>query len=180
MKLTFINTFEIDKKTNAQIKYLLQSCFPEAEYRQRTYYKQLSHYRILATENEQLVGQLGIDYRVMNLNGEAVKVLGVIDLCVSPSLQNKGIGTKLMQKFEAVAKRHSDNIDFLFLVTDSAVFYERLGFRKTKLTITWLKIDQHNNYGQGTEMIDDAFFMIKAVSDKVWKDGDLDMLGYMY
>ena len=116
MKLTFINTFEIDKKTNAQIKYLLQSCFPEAEYRQRTYYKQLSHYRILATENEQLVGQLGIDYRVMNLNGEAVKVLGVIDLCVSPSLQNKGIGTKLMQKFEAVAKRHSDNIDFLFFV----------------------------------------------------------------
>lgn len=180
MKLTFINAFEIDEKTNEQLKNLLQKSFPAAEFKQRTYFKQLPHYRILATENEQLVGQLGIDYRVMNLNGEAVKVFGVIDLCVSASMRGRGIGTKLMREFEATARQHRNNIDFLFLVTDTAKFYENLGFRKSKLTITWLKIDEHKNYGLGIEAIEDAFFMIKAVSDKAWQAGDLDMLGYMY
>jgi len=180
MKFTFINAFEIGEKTNEQLKNLLQSCFPEAEFQQRTYFKQLPHYRILATENEQLVGHLGIDYRVMNLNGEAVKVFGVIDLCVSESVRGRGIGSKLMREFEAIATKSHHQIDFLFLVTETAKFYENLGFQQSKLTVTWLKIDQHNNYGQGTEAIDDAFFMIKAVSDKTWQDGDLDMLGYMY
>ena len=180
MKLGFINEFEIDEKMAKNLHQLLQSCFPEAEYRQRIYFKQLPHYRILALEGKKLVGQLGIDYRVMNLNGKAVKVFGVVDLCVTESERGKGIGKKLMQEFEAIAKRNNDGIDFLFLVTDDAGFYEHLGYEKTKLTTTWLKIDQHNNYGQGTEMIDDAFFMVKAVSDKVWQDGNLDMLGYMY
>ncbi|MGB1206165.1 MAG: GNAT family N-acetyltransferase [Chitinophagales bacterium] len=180
MELIFINEFEIVEKMAKSLYELLQSCFPEAEYRQRIYFKQLPHYRILALENKKLVGQLGIDYRVMNLNGEAVKVFGVVDLCVTASMRGKGIGKKLMLEFEAIAKRNRNGIDFLFLVTDDAGFYEKLGYQQTKLTTTWLKIDQHNNYGQGTEAIDDAFFMVKAVSDKVWENGDLDMLGYMY
>ncbi|CAH1526791.1 hypothetical protein THF5H11_11038 [Vibrio jasicida] len=39
-----------------------------------SYYKQLTHYRILKFVDNALVGYLGLDYRVMNLNGNPGKV----------------------------------------------------------------------------------------------------------
>lgn len=180
MTLTLINEFQIDTNTSKEINELLQSVFADIDFRGRDYFKQLPHYRLLAQKDERLVGHLGIDYRVMNLNGHAVKVFGVIDLCVSPAAQGQGIGKQLMLEFEAIAQRHANKIDFLFLVTDTPNFYAKLGYQQTKITTTWLKIDHHENYGLDTERIEDALFMIKPVSDKQWADGDLDMLGYMY
>jgi len=180
MELEFINEFQIDKTTSKKINALLKRCFPDTEYEKRDYFKQLPHYRILAKEGEHIIGQLGIDFRVMNLNGEAFRVFGVVDLCVDPEFQRKGIGKKLMIEFETIAKKHTDKIDFLFLVADESEYYEKLGFKKTNITTTWLKIDEHKNYGMGSEKIEDAFFLIKNISNKQWKDGDLDLLGYMY
>ncbi len=180
MTITFTNEFEIDTKTAKEINALLQSNFTDIEFEGRTYFKQLPHYRILATKDGQLVGQLGIDYRAMSLNGEGVKVFGVIDLCVAPHLHGQGIGTKLMLEFEAIAKQHPHSIDFLFLVSDEPDYYKKLGYQETDITTTWLKIHQHKNYGLGTEHITDASFMIKPIGNKKWTDGDLDLLGYMY
>lgn len=180
MELKFINEFQIDETTSKKINILLKKFFPDAEYENRDYFKQLPHYRILAKEGEHIIGQLGIDFRTMNLNGEAVRVFGVVDLCVDPEFQRRGIGRKLMIEFETLAKKHADKIDFLFLVTDHSGYYEKLGFKKTIITTNWLKIDEHKNYGLGNEKINDAFFLIKNISNKPWEDGDLDLLGYMY
>ncbi|MEZ4886447.1 MAG: GNAT family N-acetyltransferase [Chitinophagales bacterium] len=180
MTLTFLNEFQIDTPTSMALNTLLQKSFPEVEYEGRDYFKQLPHYRILAKEGEQIIGQMGIDFRVMNLNGKVVNVFGVVALCVDSDFQGKGIGTKLMLEFEAIAKRYPNRIDALFLVTDLPQYYERLGYKTSTLHITWLKIHQHQNYGLGKELITDVYFMYKMISDKVWEDGELDLLGYMY
>ncbi len=180
MQLITLNEFEINEATSKAINALLQKNFTEVDYHGRDYFKQLPHYRILAKIEEELVGQLAIDYRAMKLNGRPITVFGVIDLCVDPTQQGKGIGTKLLLEFEKLAQQNKAKIDFLFLVTDEPAYYERLGYTAKKLTVTWLKIDQHNNYGLGTEKIDDAAFMVKAIGNKTWDDGELDMLGYMY
>ncbi len=70
--LVFINEFQIDRETSMQINELLQTCFSFIDYQGLDYFKQLPHYRILAKENNKLVGHLGIDFRAMNLNGEAI------------------------------------------------------------------------------------------------------------
>lgn len=178
--LIFINEFEIDSKTSKQINQLLQSCFSFVDYNGFDYFKQMPHYRILVKENGKVIGHLGIDFRAMNLNGEAIHVFGVKALCVDSHYQGQGIGKLLLAEFEAIATRNSHKIDFLFLVTESPKYYEALGYQQVNVTTTWLKIDQHINYGLGTEKIEDVAFMVKQISDKKWMNGNLDLLGYMY
>lgn len=180
LKLEFINEFQIDNTTSKKLNRLLKKCFADTDYEDRDYFKQLPHYRILAKEGKEIIGQVGIDFRAMNLNGKLVNVFGVIDLCVDPEFQRQGIGKALMLEFEKIASNNTDKIDFLFLVTDSPEFYEGLGYKIADITTIWLKIDQGKNLGIGKEKISDSFFMVKGISGNKWTDGELDLLGYMY
>lgn len=179
MRVEFLPEIEIDKSTSDAIVGLLAQCFPGEGHEGRDYFKQLPHHRFLAYQDERLVGHLGVDLRVMNLNGQAVKVFGAIDVCVAPDRQGSGIGTELLQRFETIA-RDSNRVDFLFLLAKNPAIYEKLGYKTTLLQTTWLKIDQHKNYGLGNELITDALLFYKAISDIQWNDGELDLLGYMY
>jgi len=180
MKYELVNEYEISVETSKQLNELLIASFPETEYARRDYFKQLPHYRIIAIENGQVIGQLGIDFRAMNLNGEAVNIFGVIDLCVHLKYRKQGIAKQLMLEMESTARANSQKVDFLFLVADETEFYEKLGFEKVIITTQWLKINQHINYGLGHEKIEDVSFMIKPISGKKWASGELDYLGYMY
>ena len=179
MNIELIPEIQIDRTTSIAISGLLAECFPGEGHDGRDYFKQLPHHRLLAYEQERLVGHLGVDLRVMNLNGRPVRVLGAIDLCVAQDRRGLGIGTALLQRFETVA-RDSNRVDFLFLLSKNPAIYESLGYKTTSLRTVWLKIDQHINYGLGDERISDAYVLYKAISDLQWEDGDLDLLGYMY
>lgn len=172
--------YQLSQKEKADINALLSTCFPDADYSGRSYFKQHPHHRILAEYNEDLIGQLGIDFRVMRMNDDPIHVFGVVDLCVHPEHRGKGVATKLMKELERIATVHAESIDFLFLVTEDTPFYTALGFLATNNINTWLKIDQHKTLGVGNEKIDDAKFMYKPISGKSWKDGELDFLGHMY
>ena len=76
MKIDFIEEFKIGENIKAELAGLLALCFFETAYRGGTFFKQLPHYRLILTEDNKVIGQLAIDYRVMNLNGEMVKVFG--------------------------------------------------------------------------------------------------------
>lgn len=90
MKIKQVHEYNIDEKLEADIQNVLNRCFPEIYPTNRIYFKQLPHLRFLAFNQEnQLVGHVGLDYRVMNLNGEIIKVLGLIDLCVSINNRSK-------------------------------------------------------------------------------------------
>lgn len=180
MHTTFVNEFQLTPVLKEQLQNLLKICFPEADFNGKEYFKQLPHGRLLLWENGALIGQLSIDYRVMNLNGEPVRVMGAADVCVLPSLQGKGIGSYLMNEWEQLAQSQPGNVDFLFLVTDKPEFYKRLGYQCHHLHVKWLKIDQHQTLGIGFEKITDSHFMVKPLGHKSWAEGPLDMLGYMY
>jgi hypothetical protein len=98
MTTQFINEFQINASTRAQLNKLLQTCFPDTLYKGRSYFKQLPHYRLLLWRNDKLTGQLSIDYRVMNLNNEPVKVFGVEDVFNKTTLQGKRKGTNLIHQ----------------------------------------------------------------------------------
>lgn len=179
MRFEFVDEFRLDESAKAQVNRLLTVCFPETDYGGRTYFKQLPHYRLLLWEDDGLIGQLGLDYRVMTLGGAPARVLGVIDLAIRPTHQRRGLGTKMLAELDAVAERFHHNIDFLFLVADKHGIYERSGYKPTKRRVRWLTVEDHVNYGIQEGWFDDCL-MYKQVGALEWKDGDLDLLGYWY
>ncbi|MFU0824919.1 GNAT family N-acetyltransferase [Clostridium sp.] len=178
MEILNINEYDIDIKLEKKISDLLVESFGEIYPKDRIYYKQLPHFRFLAFDKDNLVGQVGLDYRVMNLNGVAIKVLGIIDICVKNEYRGKGIGSKLLEVIECFSVEHQ--MDFLLLFTDVENFYKKNGFVNANVMCKWIKIHEHKIIGIGEEEFKDKGLMIKKVGNKVWKDGNLDMLGYLY
>ncbi len=176
MEIIFKKEWEIQEKENLEIQYLLQKCFPEY-FCNRTYFKQIPHFRLLAKKDNTVVGQVGLDYRMMSLNNKPIQVLGIIDLCILPSFQGQKIGSQLLQYVEKIALEN--HIDFLLLFADNPQLYLKHGFKKCSHNmIHWVKINEHETLGIGKEIIPEL--MIKEIHDKKWEEGILDMLGYLY
>ncbi len=169
--------FQLTKSEKHKVLTILQETFP-GFFTDRIYYKQVPHFRLLLQSDAgEWVGQVGIDCRMMALNGVPISVFGIIDLCVSKKYQHQGWATQLLQKVEAMAKAHQ--ADFLLLLADDHRLYLRNGFGVVANECVWLKIEEHQTLGIGQAWIAQEV-MIKPLGDKPWAAGKLDMLGYMY
>ncbi|WP_025543119.1 GNAT family N-acetyltransferase, partial [Vibrio parahaemolyticus] len=73
-----------------------------------------------------LVGYMGLDYRVVSVDDEIYKVLGVSDFCVEQSSQRNGIGTVMLSQLSEYAS--SKDVDFIILISDLDAFYTANGY----------------------------------------------------
>lgn len=180
MNVQFIDELALDAEIKLQIADLMKLCFPEEDFHGRHYFKQLPHYRLLLKNQNQLIGQLGLDYRVMTLNDEPINVLGVMEFAIHPKYQKQGMARLLLNELDHLAQKFKTNIDFLFLVADRHDFYQKFGFQLTAQHARWLVTEEHINYGMKEGFFDDCL-MYKQVGTKPWvENGNLDFMGYWY
>jgi len=170
-----VGEHEISQKTRADIQLLLTHSFDN--YPLRSYYKQLPHQRILAWSNQNLVGHVGMDYRMMSLSGIPIRVVGGIDLCVRSSYRSNGIGSELLNRVETFANR--SNSEFIILFADDDRIYAKYGYQHADNPCRWLRIDEHTTLGVAEEPILNAL-MYKRIGETNWYSGVLDLLGYLY
>ncbi|WP_445116451.1 GNAT family N-acetyltransferase [Acinetobacter sp. WZC-1] len=182
MDIIFLEEFKLDSETEAHISNLLRLCFPQQNFEGRSYFRQRPHYRLLMTVDDRLVGQMGLDYRMMCLNQQPVAVLGIIDLAIDPECRHKGYATLLLKALDHLVDKFPHNIDFLLLTSEPEQhqFYQKFGFQRTQQTVRWLAIENHSSYGLKEELIEDQL-LYKQTGYKKWVNHSvLDMLGYWY
>ncbi|MGX9523019.1 GNAT family N-acetyltransferase [Vibrio mediterranei] len=166
---------ELSEQQHKDIEALRNDSFPEHKV-PRSYFKQLPHMRALEYVGDDLIGYLGIDYRVISVGGSAIKVLGVIDFCVSSNSRGKGVGSSMLNELAVYAS--TKDVDFIVLVSELDSFYTSNGFACIEATHSWLRLHEHNNYGVAEETVEEFYF--KPVGTKMWPTGDVDWLGYMF
>ncbi len=91
MEIKDIRECDISQELHAEIAALKKSSF-SAYQNCRSYYKQLPHFRFLAINGGTLVGQMGIDHRMISVGGMPLSIFGVIDLCVHGDYRGNGLG----------------------------------------------------------------------------------------
>ncbi len=170
-----ISEIEVSKEQHQAITTLRNSAFPEHQV-QRSYYKQLPHMRALKHHEGQLVGYLGLDYRMINVGGHAFKVLGVIDFCIAEDVRGKGLGSTMLSELDAYAKER--DVDFIILISELHSFYSSHGYNRVVADHSWLRLNEHLSYGIAVEEVDDLY--VKSISGVSWPSGNVDWLGYMY
>lgn len=171
--------YELTDDIRADLRKLLGECFADLDYpSDREYFKQIPHFRLIAMDEMRLIAQVGLDYRVMNLDGVPIKVLGIIDLCVAEAYRSQGIASLMLLEIEKFSE--NKDVDFLLLVADNSSLYLKNGFRSHNNNCKWMKIDEKQSisFGMGHEMISEI--MVKQLGNKEWHDGELDLLGYLY
>ena len=134
---------------------------------------------MLAKDNEVIVGQVGIEYRVIRSRKHGVlHIIGLIDTCVDEEYRNRGIATELLLHLERWAK--GKTIDAFVAFADDHRLYTKQGYTAPSVTCRLLAIEEHESV-QVIEKTMENCFMIKFLKDSLDMQGDhVDMLGYVF
>jgi GNAT superfamily N-acetyltransferase len=97
-----------------QVQALLQLCFPG--YPSRAYFKLPPHFRYLAMAGSELVGQVGVELRVIRIGSTVLRTFGVVDLCVRGSERSRGLAGRLLAEVTELAR--PCGMDFVVLFAD--------------------------------------------------------------
>ncbi len=177
IKIVTTLEYEVSSEVRSQLRVLLNTCFQDI-FEGRSYFKQLPHVRLLAMDGESVVGQVGIDVRVVNVGGTIVSILGLIDLAVHPESRGNGIGTQLLSEAERIGR--ACEREFLVLMADRHDLYLKQGYCRVQPALTkWLAIENR----QSVELMDKDLsdcFMVKPLAGRKWPAGMIDMLGYLF
>ncbi len=168
-----IEDFQIPKEIDIQIGELLEEAFPGYP-KGQSYYKQVPDFRYLVWNEEELIGHMAIEHRLMSNGGNPIKVFGVTDLCVKDSFQHKKLATRLLQELEDLGRKFE--LDFIILLARDHELYLTNGFQLVKNDCRWLLIHDNASLGIIHRKIEQTL-MMKPLSSKKWKNGLLDFLG---
>ena len=106
-----------DPSRDADIATLLDACF-DGVHVGRTWFKQIPHERLLARSGSDLMGLVGMEYRVVRVGEAIVPILGIVDLCVAPAARRPGIDSGRLALdccpavFRPLSRRHAQNPSF--------------------------------------------------------------------
>lgn len=176
MTLSRIEEFQLTDQQQDEIHQLLHICF-EGYPAGRTYFKQLPNFRYLAYHNDQLVGHLAVEHRMMALNQTPTRVFGVVDICVHPDFRHRQIASTLLKKLEELGKNHQ--IDFIVLTGTDHDFYKKMGYDLHTNTCRWLLINDHQTLGVHHRQLQDCI-LVKSLGTKKWSEGVVDFLGAVF
>lgn len=176
LRINFVNDFEISKEKREALRVLLNSCFPD-DFIQREYFKQIPKFRYLVWDEERLVAQIGVEDRAINVDGDIARIFGVIDLCVEDCYRSNKIATNLLRMLEELGRKNG--IDFIILFADDHRLYKENDYEIVRNVCRWLVIDELRSFEIFEKCLSDCF-MVKPLSQKLWKNGTVDLLGYLF
>ncbi len=166
---------EIGRDLREQVQALLQASFPG--YPRRSYFKLPPHFRYLAMTGDALVGQMGVELRVIRVGPHVVRTFGISDLCVRTSERSHGLAARMLAEVTGLAR--ASEMDFVILFADDDRLYSRNGWARAANACSWVKIHDHTTLGLAAAQDTNAL-MVKATGEKAWPGGDLDLLGHLF
>jgi len=160
-----------------RIADLLDKCFPDT-FEGRSYYKQVPHSRLLLRRKGKLIGNAGLDHRVIRVGETVTRVTGIVDLCVDPDHCHVGRGSTLLAFAENLARR--GQTEHMILFADRSDLYERNGYRAVEpAMVTWLALDERASHSMQRRDFSGTF-MVKTLSDEPFPRGEIELLGYLF
>ena len=176
MILHRVEEFQLSPAIHTKIRSLLALSFEDYP-SERNFLHQTPSFRYLMLDDKALIGHMAVDHRIIQLDGQAISIFGITDICVHPEHQHQQSATKMITELETLAKEHQ--VEALMLFTNLFPLYTKLGFVKQPNKCRWLMIQNNVSLGVARRSLEDCL-MVKMLSDKTWTDGEVDLLGHVF
>ncbi len=177
MRTEKVPEYALSSAQEQEIRQLLDRSF-EAYPPDRIHFRQLPDWRLLGYEAEgRLIGHLAVEYRIVNLAGDPIRVFGVVDLCIDPQFRGQHLAGQLLDELSGLAV--GSKVDFIILVTSATGFYEPHGFVPVDNPCLWLMIQNDQSLGLVQRRLGPGL-MVKATGARRWTGGTLDLLGHIF
>ncbi len=176
-EIEIIEEYKISPPYQEHIQKLLQQAFPDYPTGQH-FYRQLPTFRSLIWNSGQLIAHMGIDHRIIALDGKVYKAFGIVDLCVEKEYQSQKIASLLLDDLEKQGLKYQ--MDFILLIAQQFQFYLSHGFKVVDNTSKWLMLRNNQSFGVMHRKLENCL-LYKPLSDKQWTtNGTLDFLGTLF
>jgi predicted N-acetyltransferase YhbS len=167
---------ELSDSDRSSLKEILSECFADY-FSDRIFYKQLSTMRLMAFHENQLVGQVAIDHRVVSVDQCPYKIFGVVDLCVTQALRNRGIATSLLEAVEDLATQCG--IHHIMVFSDSHELYKKLEYKTVNTTCRFLAIENLSSHSI-IEKDESKILLMKSSNILDFNNKIIDLLGHLF
>ncbi|MBA3814601.1 MAG: GNAT family N-acetyltransferase [Alphaproteobacteria bacterium] len=158
------------------LKKILSKSFPEC-FSDRIFYKQLPTMRLMAFYEKRLIGQVGIDHRVISVDKAPYQIFGIVDLCVTREFRNRGIGATLLTTLENLANQCKVNHVLAF--ANRQELYQKLEYHQVKANCRFLAIEDLSSHSV-IERDESKTLLIKSAVDNDFTDKAIDLLGHLF
>ncbi|MBY0273606.1 MAG: GNAT family N-acetyltransferase [Alphaproteobacteria bacterium] len=167
---------DLDKTDRSSLRGILSECFPEC-FTDRVFYKQLPTMRLMAFYEKRLIGQVGIDHRVVSVNRIPYQIFGIVDLCVTGDFRSRSIGTLLLTALENLANQC--DVNYVVAFADQHELYKKLGYKQVKANCRFLAIEDLSSHSI-IERDESKILLIKSREDVDFTDKTIDLLGHLF
>lgn len=155
---------EVDSSLDAEIKGLLQSCFPkEPQFRRVRFYHEMPTARWMIRREGSLIAHLATHAKQFTLKGRRYRYCGISEVCVIQDQRGRGLVPRLLEAAEDYYRRMS--YDYSILLGPPPV-YARYGY---------VAVDNIYFPEESVEPAD--FAMCKALARQPWPEGKVNLLG---
>lgn len=175
MRIERIEEFLLEPDQKAKISALLLTCFPGFP-TDRIYFKQPPGFRYLVWEGDELVGHMGVVYRLVSHAGDMIPIFGIMDLCVLPAYQHQRLASKLLVELGELGQKNA--IDFILLVAKEMALYENNGFFPVTNTCQWLLMVGNQSMGMVKRKLPEL--LVKPLRTIKWPMGTIDFMGPLF
>ncbi len=175
MRISRVEEFLIDPKTESAIQELLSNSFPDYP-SNRIYFKQVPSFRYLVWKADILIAHVSVDFRIIRVGEEVLKIFFLGDVCVKSSQQHRKVASEMIADIEKLAV--GNRLDFLLATVSDPSLYLKNGFEIVNNDCRWVLIQEHTTYGVRKRNIQNSL-MVKKLGDILWNEGAVDLLGHM-
>lgn len=153
LQTSVVKENEITQKQQSDIKTLAAECFPDVTATQdEEHFYAESFARILAYDNDLLVGHLKLFNRKVEYANQPVNLGGMGAVCVTSPYRGKGIATNMLKRGLDVLKERNCDIVCLNVDTSKETYklYESVGFKMLQKNISFEDSHGEIKFDDGT------------------------------
>jgi hypothetical protein len=176
VNIALIQEIELTASQRSAIQGLLLQSFPSYP-AGKLFYPQPPHFRLLSWSDDRLIGHLAGTLREVVVHGQAILIVGLVDLCIDHEWVGNRQATRLIEAMAALALQQE--VKYLLAMTDDPVFYEKSGFVPVDTRCTWLAYMHGKSLGL-FKRHPPAGLMVKALTKAPWPEGELDLMGPLF
>jgi predicted N-acetyltransferase YhbS len=176
MVIERVEEYCLTEQTKNEISDLLQNCFSDYP-KDRIFFRQAPQFRLLAREKQDLIAQMGVEYRDILIEQKAFSIFGICDLCVRKDFRSRKVGASLIKELESLGK--SSGVNFLVLMASEQDFYHKLDFIPVQNVCRWVILTKKQTLGVANRSLHDSL-MIKKLGEDSWPEGLVDFMGHLF
>jgi len=170
-KVQYIKDINVDEQLNRKLIEALTTCFPDQPvFKKQRYYKELPQHRWFVEDAGKIIAHTAIHEKTISTEAGDIRIVGIAEVLVHPDYRRQGLAKMVLDAAHEWAISHG--YEFALLFFGEANVYKSSGYRIINNPIKYV------DYKTNEQKIDTSpIIMIKALTEKEWPEGMIDLNG---